>query len=165
MHGHSAPGNPGPSRRFATKQGLTLFALVALMLWPALHYALYRNFGIDPWRLCGWAMYARPRSAQHLTLFALHGTSETQVTSLPPGLRQQTEAAIARRVALGSLATFDSLAPALLAGLPDADGVRLVLRRTAFDCRSGKLDQVDEDTRSYWRRDAGVPGSPAPASP
>lgn len=165
MQAGPTAGNSPVGLRFASKQAIALAVLACAALWPGLHFALYRNYGIDPWRLCGWAMYARPRSAQQLSLFTLQGDGATQVSNLPPQLRQRTEAAIARRGALGELTNFDDIAPDLLAAFPRADGIRLVLRRTDFDCRSGRLDKVGEYTRAYWREGASVAGSPTAPTP
>lgn len=159
-----APASSSPRLSFEHKQRLALLLLCAALVWPAIHFLLYRTHGIDPWRLCGWAMYARPRAAHHLAITTLHGTEERRLDSLPPTLLALADSTVRQRSALGSLAGDDDLAQAILAAVPDSDGVRLVWQRTDFDCGSGYLGTPQEDSRTYWREAIGVAGSP-PARP
>ena len=43
-------------KRVITGMGLTLFTL-----WPLLHRVLVVQYEVNPWKLCGWAMYTSPK--------------------------------------------------------------------------------------------------------
>ena len=53
------------------KKRLAIIALGIITLWPGLHFGLYQGFGIDPWKLFGWAMYTKPQEVQQLGVFEL----------------------------------------------------------------------------------------------
>lgn len=133
------------------KRRLAVAALVVLGVWPAIHFGLYRQYAIEPWKLCGWAMYARPRSTQQVALMELHDGHLRPIHQISAPAREELARLSARRGALGALQPMDSLGAMLLEERPTGDGVRIVVRNIAFDCRSGRLDAIDDATYDYLR--------------
>lgn len=133
------------------KERAALAALVVLALWPAVHHALYRIARIDPWKLCGFAMYSRPHAAHQLALWGLGDGTARELTVDTPALAAVVERVGRRRGALGALQPVDPIGRAALEAHPELDAVRIIVRRIAFDCRSARIDDVDTLVRTIER--------------
>lgn len=142
----------------AAKKRLGLVLLVAVALWPAVHYGLYRRYGIDPWKLCGFAMYTRPHAAHRLEVLEVRDGEARPLRVVSPTLAAEADRLGRRRGALGELGSPDRLARMILAELPDVGHVRLVLHRVDFDCRSTRLDRVESRSYDYERTGQGEVG-------
>jgi len=149
----------------AAKQRVGLALLVVVAVWPGLHHWLYRSYGIDPWKLCGFAMYTRPHAAHRLEVLQVRDGHATPLRVVSPALAAEAEQLGRRRGALGELGSPDRLGRLILAELPDVGHVRLVLHRVDFDCRTTRLDRIE--TKSYdYVREAGQPaGTPVSRGP
>jgi len=53
------------------KRRLVGLFLVAFALWPLLHFAATTRYGVDPWKLFGWAMYCVPGPLKTLRVVAI----------------------------------------------------------------------------------------------
>ena len=133
------------------KQRLAVGILAALVTWPGIHFALYRIHGIDPWKLCGWAMYARPRTSHQFLLMDLLGDRVGPVASISASAREELARVSARTGALGRLQSPDTLGAILLQERQHADGIRIIARSTGFDCTSGTIRDLRDTTYDYWR--------------
>jgi nitrate reductase NapE component len=43
------------------KQRAVIVFVVVFGLWPVIHIGLSFGFGVNPWNLAGWGMYAAPQ--------------------------------------------------------------------------------------------------------
>lgn len=135
----------------SVKQSVAATALAALFVWPAIHFTLTQTAGVDPWKLCGWAMYARPRRAQQLALMELRDGATAPIREISDAAREELRRVSASRAALGALQSMESFGRLLLDERPDADGVRVVVRTIAFDCATARVDDVTDQTYDYAR--------------
>jgi len=149
----------------AAKKWTGLALLAAVAVWPAVHYGLYRAYGIDPWKLCGFAMYTRPHAAHRLEVLQVRDGQATPLRVVSPALAAEADRLGRRRGALGELGSPDRLGRLILAELPDVGHVRLVLHRVDFDCRSTRLDLVEARTYDYVREAGQSPGAPLSGGP
>lgn len=133
------------------KRRLAVLVLALLALWPAVHFGLYQRYGIESWKLCGWAMYARPRGTQQVALMELAEGGVRPIHEISDVARDELTRLSARRGVLGELQPMDSLAKMLLAERPTAEGIRIVVRQIRFDCDSARIDDVDDDSVDYMR--------------
>ena len=80
------------------KRTFVLALLIAFTLWPAVHLTLVRVYGVNPWKLGGWGMYAVPQLQPSVRVFGLTASSQaprsrpsTRVDSMPKrGSRSST---------------------------------------------------------------------------
>lgn len=119
-------------KRRAVGIGLVLFAL-----WPLVQRGLVAAFDAHPWKLAGWAMYARPSLPPAADLFELR---DGRARPLPPDTWDEGEEGrirdyLERRYVVGRFASADALARDLLAGHPELAGLvlQLTLRRLDAD--------------------------------
>ncbi|MGH0030210.1 MAG: hypothetical protein ACQGVC_10495 [Myxococcota bacterium] len=129
------------------KRNAVVAFLVAFAIWPAVHRVLVATWDVNPWKLAGWAMYARPHFPGRLVLRLNEGGQERLLRELSP--REQALAAdfVERRYSAGRLASPDALAEALLARHPRADFVVVELRTPVFDLASATLKRRIERIR------------------
>ena len=110
--------------------GLVLFAL-----WPLAQWTLVATYDVNPWKLAGWAMYARPSLPPSINLFELR---DRGVRPLPPETWTASENErlrdyLARRHVIGRLADVDELARDLLAGHRELSGLVILLTTRSLD--------------------------------
>lgn len=137
------------------KRNLALAALVGLALWPAIHFGLYRAYAIEPWKLCGWAMYARPRSSQHVLLMDRNDERLGPIRRISPRAQNELTQLMERRGALGALQPMDSLARILLSERTTTSGLRITVRTTGFDCGTGRIEVLGDRDYDYDRAENG----------
>jgi hypothetical protein len=99
------------------------------------------SHGVDPWRLFAWGMYSVPGSMRTVRVVVLDPARPPRV--LMTRNYTPAEAAIvglyrARRQALGSLASADGAAQALLALHAEWEGVALPVLRLTLDRRTAR---------------------------
>ena len=115
-------------------------------LWPFAQRALVARYGIDPWKLAGFAMYATPSMPVLVALFVPEGGRLALVdeTSLDPALRARLDRFRAERLALGRLREPEDLARAFLAARPAATGVVVSVQRTDLDPATARMHSANE---------------------
>jgi hypothetical protein len=103
------------------KRRIVSVALVAFALWPLVHRALVSYYDIDPWKLGGWAMFTAPSLTVGVALYQVRegGAEAIAASSLTPRMRRELQLFVARRSALGRLATPDDLGRVLFEERPD----------------------------------------------
>ena len=126
------------------KRRLVVAFLIAFALWPALHRVLVAAYDANPWKLAGWAMYARPHFPARLALRLVEGGSERPLRELDDWEQVLAAEFIERRHSLGRLARPDALVEALLSRLGRADAVVVVLRTRYFDLETASIRQRTE---------------------
>jgi len=122
------------------KRNAVLALLAFVVLWPLAQRALVARFGVDPWKLSGFAMDATPTLPLLVALFVPEEgrlVLESEA-SLPEPVRARLERFRVERAALGRLREPEDVARALLDARPDATGVMIVVQRTDLDPRSAR---------------------------
>jgi hypothetical protein len=122
--------------------GLVVFAL----LWPIAHAGMVARFGIDPWELFGWSMYATPPARVQIRVDVERG-GETKPLRAMGNLRRQVRDFARRRTALGSLAPTESLARTILETDPTIDATTISIREIRLDPVTTRLVSRDEAHR------------------
>jgi hypothetical protein len=141
------------------KRRIVEVALVIFALWPLVQNGLCARYGVDPWKLFGWAMYSVPGRMSRLDLYratpAGDGDAAADLRPLPasaiaPPLRESLEAFRQRRGALGALVSPDPLAREILRLHPELEGVGIALTTLELDRASARV--VPRADRSlHWR--------------
>jgi hypothetical protein len=126
------------------KRTFVLALLIAFTLWPAVHLTLVRVYGVNPWKLGGWGMYAVPQLQPSVRVFGLTAdeVGVYELRMMPSGLQPAIERFLGRRRALGDLASPDVLAAELLGHYRGIDGVRLQVRQPVLERRSGMIRET-----------------------
>jgi hypothetical protein len=112
--------------------------LVLFAVWPAVHRALVAGFDVNPWKLGGWAMYARPHFPPELRVYVVRGGSERRLGRLTAWEQLLADELVERRFTLGELASADDLAHALLERTR-GDGVAIELRTRFLDPATSRI--------------------------
>ena len=107
------------------KRRALIALLIALAVWPFIHFALVQTHGINPWRFFGFAMYCVPRRLVFLDAFARVGDREAPMPFPSSGPPPEVVDYIDRRWAWGPGLEPDGLATMILAAEPALTGVRI----------------------------------------
>jgi len=137
------------SKRRAIHAGLLL-----LTLWPLAHLGLAVGFGLNPWKLAGWGMYAVPQIPPTLRIVA-HTPDELgsyELQTLPADLLPAAEAFLLARLGLGRLVQPREFARALLEFYPAIDGVTIEVIQPVLDRKSALIEETSASYR--YDRDA-----------
>lgn len=111
---------------------------LGVLVWPAVHLGLVARYGIDPWELFGWAMYARPPARVQVAVEVERG-GVTRPWRPMGADRRRLEAFARRRTALGRLASPEPLAGHVFAADAAIDAVTIVLRSVELDPGTARL--------------------------
>jgi hypothetical protein len=135
------------------KRRVVKAVLIALAVWPLAHHALVLRFGVDPWKLFGWAMYCVPGAMKTVRVIEL--SRDGGARDVPR--REQGEAvwrAASRyrvlRQSLGSLARAEATARRVLELRPDWEGVALPILSLELDRETARVRAAVEQA-SFWR--------------
>jgi hypothetical protein len=125
----------------ASKQSVLRVFFIVVALWPLIHFGATKAFDINPWKLCGFAMYTVPHPEPRVVLLALAGEA-----TIPFGPDHVSDEAMERlkrfgflRQGLGRLVTPERLGQRLLDEQPDIDGVRIEVHQKYIDLADGML--------------------------
>ena len=122
--------------------GVVAFVLV----WPLVHAGLVARYGVDPWELFGWSMYALPAKRVQVRV-EVERDGEIGPLRAMGATRQRVKEFARRRTALGSLASPEPLARTLLDEEDGIDAVIVVIRQIELDRGSSRLVARDEPHR------------------
>ena len=139
------------------KRRIVAIALLCFALWPLAQHGLVRAFGVDPWKLFGWAMYSAPGPMRTVRVVGVleDGTAlGLDYRAYAPADERAISHFRHRRNALGSLASSDRLALSLLAGHPEWAGVWIGVLSLSLDADSARL-MHDVQQRVHWRSGEG----------
>lgn len=132
------------------KRRLVIAFLIAFAVWPAVHRVLVATWDVNPWKLAGWAMYARPHFPSRLAVYLLEDGEQRPVPGLDDWEQVLAADYLDRRYSVGRLASPRALAEHLLARNGAADGVVVEVRTPFFDLPSATIRQRVE--RETFRR-------------
>ncbi len=120
-------------------------AIVALVLgvalWPIAQRALVVRYGIDPWKLGAFAMYATPNLPVLVAAVGTgrQGTAVVDEAALPAWARERLDRFRVERHALGILRDPADVAQMLLAARPDLTRVDILIQRTLLDPATARI--------------------------
>jgi hypothetical protein len=112
--------------------------LALLVVWPAVHYGLVAALDLDPWRFCGFAMYATPAAHQWVFMIELRGDKRVHIhhTWLTDEGRKAYRTLRKDRALLGELAPPHALAQAIFDERPEIEALEIVLIRDVISPRT-----------------------------
>jgi hypothetical protein len=145
---------------FRAKQRTVFVFLVLLAAWPLVHRSLVHSWRVDPWSFGGWAMYCTPHLDLRVGASAEH-RGRPVARPLPAAAGPAAIAFGERRMYHGRFALPDELARTVLDGMPEADGVTVLIERRELDPRSARIWSDVEEYR-YERSPGGVRLAAAP---
>ena len=123
---------------FRAKQRAVFIFLVALVAWPFAHHALVQAWQIDPWSFGGWAMYCTPRLDLRVGASGYRGGLPLR-QQVPQSLAPAATAYGERRMSYGRFVAPDALAEEILAEMPAADGVVVLIEKRRLDPASATI--------------------------
>jgi hypothetical protein len=121
---------------------LVVAALATLTVWPLVHTHLVRRYGVNPWKLGGWGMYAAPAILPSgMEIFGRAGSGPFEQLSAPsPGLLAAGNDVLARHRWLGRLTPTRPLADRVFAERPAWTELRMVVHQPVLDRHSGMIE-------------------------
>lgn len=134
------------------KRNVVVVGVVLFALWPAVHRGLVYAFDMNPWKLGGWAMYARPHFPPQIRLLRIRAGEEIPLTDLTPLEQALAGDFVESRYSIGRLASPEELAQQVLARVPrgEADALVVEVRSPYFDVGSARVEERVE--RREFRR-------------
>jgi hypothetical protein len=127
--------------------------LLCFAFWPLCQHALVRVYGVDPWKLFGWAMYSVPGPMKTVRVVLVDADGELRRLDLrhyTPEEQALVDRFRERRRALGRLASSEPLARGIFELHPEASGVFVPVLTFALDPDTARLTRHIE-SRTYWR--------------
>ncbi len=123
------------------KKRILFGILSVLAVWPLLHYVMVETFEMDRWRFCGFAMYATPSTYQWVHIIELRADREVNLHEswFRSETRKLFKEYLKKRSTLGKLAPPHELAEAILAELPDMEGLKIILIRDDISPRTSRI--------------------------
>lgn len=124
------------------KRNAVVALLLAVALWPLAHRMLVARYGIDPWKLGAYAMYATPNLP---VLVAAVGTTPAGDTvlideaALPAWVRVRLDRFRVERGALGTLRDTADVGALLLAARPDLASVGILIQSSRLDAATARI--------------------------
>jgi hypothetical protein len=131
------------------KRGIVIAVLAFVASWPLVQRGLVAGYGIDPWKLGGFAMYAAPSPPLLVVLVDPDraGTAIDERTLSAP-LRRALDRFRIERHALGRLREPRALAAAVLAERPDLAALVVVVQTARLDVRTARMT-TSRDAYAY----------------
>ncbi len=110
-------------------------------LWPLAHRGLVARYGLDPWKLGAFAMYATPNLPVLVAAMGAgpQGTAVVDEQALPEWVRQRLDRFRVERGALGTLRDPADVGRLLLAARPDLTSVSILIQRSWLDPASARI--------------------------
>jgi hypothetical protein len=125
----------------SAKRTAVVAILLAVALWPLGHRVLVARYGIDPWKLGAFAMYATPNLPVLMAAVGTssQGTAVVDENALPPWVRQRLDRFRAERGALGTLRDPADVGALLLSARPELTSVAILIQRTTLDPATARI--------------------------
>ena len=121
-------------------------AVAVVLVWPAFQWGLVTFANVDPWKLCGFAMYAIHQSVEVLIVDTSDGQSRNLTANLRPPISRARKAWRRVRRVFGDLTRPDHLASVVFDTLKKVDGIGIV----AITRRLGPRSSVFEEERRRY---------------
>jgi len=143
------------------KRRIVVVVLFLTTAWPAAHYFVIRDLGLNPWNWFGWAMYTQPAKRVRAHAFSPGGASVTSmlstVTKKQGDSIMQAYVPWSRRyLELGELAPPDEFARAILHVFGRWSSVRVEVSRFALMRETASMGVESMRTYNYTRADLGL---------
>lgn len=135
----------------ARKQQVLTAGLIGFTLWPLAQMELVHRFGISPWKLAGWGMYATPRISPGLAILVQEGDQPpAPMPTVPPEVRVACQRLQRKRLWLRDLAPPDEVGRLVLASKREYRRVTVILLQPVLDTTSGMV-RTEEKAYDYNR--------------
>jgi hypothetical protein len=135
----------------ARKQQILTAGLVGFTLWPLAQMELVRRFGISPWKVAGWGMYATPRISPGIAILVQEGDQPpAPMGVLPPEVVVACQRLQSKRLWLRDLAPPDEIGRLVLAGRRGYRRVTVIIQQPILDTTSGMV-RTEERAYNYDR--------------
>lgn len=137
-------------QRWGVAAFLLLFAL-----WPLVQRRLVAEHRIDASRFGGWASYTEPSGRLALSFSAVVDGEVVSIPAekLPPPLAKLARDYLALARVFGTLVPPDLLGDRILASIPAAERLNLVLHRQVFDVEESRY-RTEQSSHSFSRSEA-----------
>lgn len=130
-----------------TKRAVIYGFLAVLTVWPAVQIWLTKTYGVSPWKLGGWGMYAvpRPKYVGMTVLYRAQGATELVQLQSPTAADQAAAGAFLERYRwLGKLAFPEDFVRSMLDRHPDWEAVRIVLSQPVLERETAMIVMREE---------------------
>ena len=136
----------------SAKARVAVIGLVALLVWPPVHYGLVRSWALDPWKFFGFAMYCRPSIPPSLDAWVLAGgrRAEYPPREWPGEAKLALRSFLRDRQILGTRRAPNAVAHWIFRARPEVEQVLLVVRHPRIDLATGLITE-DEFSYGYVR--------------
>jgi len=126
--------------------------VVAMAVWPAVHFGLSQAYGINPWKLFGWAMYSVPGPRGGVRLVGL--LADGRAVRLDRGGLADDERALLDRYhsywsELGELASASELVEGVLAGRPELESLVVTTIAYRIDRETARVAVRERHVRHH----------------
>jgi hypothetical protein len=123
------------------KRNALLALLLFVALWPIGQRWLVARYGIDPWKLGAFAMYATPNLPVLVVAVGSgpRGIAVVDEATLPPWVRQRLDRFRVERLALGRLRDPADVGRLLLQARPDLTSVAILVQRSTLDPATARI--------------------------
>jgi hypothetical protein len=117
-------------------------ALAVLTVWPLLHTHLVRRYGLNPWKLGGWGMYAVPAILPSGMEILGRGEGEPfeRLSAPAAEILRAGNDVLARHRWLGRLTGTRPLAALVFAAQPAWTELRVVVHQPVLDRETGMIE-------------------------
>lgn len=134
------------------KKQVLAAGLIGFSLWPLAQMELVRRFGISPWKLAGWGMYATPRITPGIAIYVQRANeAPAPMRVVPPEVSVACETFALKRLWLHDLAPPDAIGQLVLASSPDYHRATILILEPMLDTETGMV-RTEEKAYHYDRR-------------
>ncbi len=130
-------------------------AVAVVLVWPAFQWGLVTFANVDPWKLCGFAMYAIHQNVDVLIVDTTDGSRNNLMQKLRPPISRARKAWLRNRRVLGDLVRPDALADVVFDTMKKVDRVGIVVVTRRLGPRSSLF--VEDRRRYNYERPAKEP--------
>lgn len=118
--------------------------LALFTVWPIVHVALTRVYGLNPWKLAGWGMYSKPPLPNPTIELTGRGSADAPYTGVGMDGPLQAKAGefLNRTYWLGELVEPGAVARAVFARYPRLQELRITVSRSEMIAASGMVEEV-----------------------
>lgn len=127
--------------------------LLVFAAWPLVQHALVLRYGVDPWKLMGFAMYCVPGPMKTVRLLGVEPDGSQRpldFTRYTPEEQRAVDRYRHLAAALGKLQSSDALAREIFELHPEFEGLAVVVFALELDRRTARL-RPSLEIESHWR--------------
>lgn len=141
------PDRSGALAEARAQRRVALAILAFVAVWPLLHRGLVARFGINPWKLAGWAMYTTPVVPTIVVLLREEGGKLTVLDerTLPAEAAEALQRYRDARTAWGTLVAPEPLARAVFEAQPGLEHLVVATQKLTLDPGTARMTSVREN--------------------